>query len=80
MADVDTRLGRQSATCILMPFMLIGVTPKTAGVSKLERQAVTWSYGGIESGEPAGWTSAIFKGIDIITGNYVHIIGQYKET
>lgn len=47
MADVDTRLGRQSATCILLPHMLAGFTPDTSGVSQAERQAVTWSYSGI---------------------------------
>ncbi len=44
MANVDTRLGRQSATCILMPFMLSGVYSGIAGVSKEERWAVSWMY------------------------------------
>ena len=81
MANVDTRLGRQSATCLLMPFMLIGVTPSTAGVSKLERQSVTWAYGGIEAGEAVviTWTDVIVKGVDAITGQPVYIIGQYRE-
>ena len=80
MADVDTRLGRQSATCLLMPWMLIGVTPSVAGVSKLERQGVTWSYAGIEAGEAVVWgTDVIIRGYDAISGQYVYIIGQYKE-
>ncbi len=44
---VDTRLKRQSATCILLPFKLIGVFPSTSGVVQAERQAITWSYSGI---------------------------------
>ena len=47
MADVDTRLGRQSATCILMPFMLSGVYPDTNAVDDEERWAITWMYSGI---------------------------------
>jgi len=79
MADVDTRLGRQSATCILMPFMLSPVFPSTAGIIKNERQAVTGSYSGILAGQPVSvWESAIFRGIDAMTGNYVYIVGQFK--
>ena len=44
---VDTRLKRQSATCILLPSLLIGVFPSTSGVVQAERQAVSWSYSGI---------------------------------
>jgi len=49
MADVDTRLGRQSATCMLVPSMISGVFPSDAGVVKLERQAISWAYGQIEA-------------------------------
>lgn len=82
MADADSRAKRQSATCMLMPFMLIGAYPDTAGVDSEERWAITWMYSGIDIGEAVviTWTSAIFKGIDIITGNYVHVIGQYRDT
>lgn len=44
---VDTRLKRQSATCILVPSMLSGVFPDTAGVVQAEKQAVSWCYSGI---------------------------------
>lgn len=44
---VDTRLKRQSATCILRPEMLSGVYPDTSGVVQVERQAVSWMYSGI---------------------------------
>ncbi|MCK5612136.1 hypothetical protein KAR91_60250 [Candidatus Pacearchaeota archaeon] len=44
---VDTQLKRQSATCILLPFNLIGVYGSTSGVNQAERQGVTWSYSGI---------------------------------
>ena len=47
---VDTRLKRQSATCILHPEMLSGVYPATSGVSQAERQAVSWMYSGILAG------------------------------
>ena len=47
MADVDTRLGRQSATCILMPFMLSSVFPDTAGIVQAEWQASGKTYSGI---------------------------------
>ena len=47
MADADTRLKRQSATCILVPSMISGVYPATSGVSQAERQAVSWMYSGI---------------------------------
>ena len=49
MADVDTRLGRQSATCMLVPSMISGVFPSDAGVVKLEWQAISWAYGQIEA-------------------------------
>jgi len=44
---VDTRLKRQSATCMLVPSMLSGVFPDTAGVVQAEWQAVPWMYSGI---------------------------------
>lgn len=44
---VDTRLKRQSATCMLVPSMLSGVYPDTEGVVQAEQQAVTWCYSGI---------------------------------
>ena len=44
---IDSRLKRQSATCILIPHMLIGITPDISGVDQAERQAITWSYSGI---------------------------------
>ena len=40
--SIDTRLKRQSATCILCPFMLSGVYGDTAGISDKERPAVVW--------------------------------------
>jgi len=58
MAHLDTRLKRQSATCMLVPSMLSGVYPATAGVVAAERAAVTWMYAGIELGLGAvTWTS-----------------------
>jgi len=54
MADADTRLKRQSATCVLLPQMLSGVYPDTAGVVQTERQAVTWMYSGILAGSASG--------------------------
>ena len=55
---VDTRLKRQSATCILVPSMLSGVFPDTAGVVQAEKQAVSWCYSGILAvvGVPTGKT------------------------
>jgi len=47
MADADSRLKRQSATCMVVPSMLSGVFADTAGVVQAERQAVTWMYSGI---------------------------------
>ena len=47
MADVDTRLKRQSAMCILMPFMLSPNFPNTAGIVQEEWQASGWIYSGI---------------------------------
>ena len=44
---VDTRLKRQSATCIAMPCMFSGMYPDTSGIVQAERQAITWSYSGI---------------------------------
>ena len=44
---VDTRLKRQSATCILLPFMLSSAPPDTADVVQAEWQAVAWMYSGI---------------------------------
>jgi len=44
---VDTRLKRQSATCILVPSMLSGVYPDTSGVVQTEWQAIAWMYSGI---------------------------------
>lgn len=55
---VDTRLKRQSATCMLVPVLLSGVYPDTNGVSQAERQAIPWMYSGItaEGGAAAGFT------------------------
>jgi len=50
MADADSRAKRQSAACILLPFMLIGVYPDTAAVDSEERWAITWMYSGIAVG------------------------------
>jgi len=47
MANADTRLKRQSATCILVPSMASGVFPGTSGVVQAEKQAVSWAYSGI---------------------------------
>ena len=44
---VDTRLKRQSATCILEPFMLSSVFPDTSGIVQAERQAIAKCYSGI---------------------------------
>jgi hypothetical protein len=47
---IDTRLKRQSATCILLPFMLSSAPPDTAGVVQAEWQAMAWMYSGITAG------------------------------
>ncbi|MGB2809120.1 MAG: hypothetical protein WBC22_15360 [Sedimentisphaerales bacterium] len=44
---VNTRLKRQSATCMLVPSMVSGVYPSTAGIVQAEKQAVSWVYSGI---------------------------------
>ena len=44
---IDTRLKRQSATCMLVPSMLSGVYPDTSGVVQAEWQAIAWMYSGI---------------------------------
>lgn len=44
---VNTRLKRQSATCMVVPSMVSGVYPDTAGVVQAERQGVAWAYSGI---------------------------------
>ena len=48
--SVDTRLKRQSATCILCPFMLSGVYGDNAGIIDSERPAVVWVYSSIYPG------------------------------
>ena len=50
MADADTRLKRQSATCMLVPSMLSGVYPDTNGIVQAEWQAIAWMYSGITAG------------------------------
>ena len=45
--NINTRLKRQSATCILCPFMLSGVYADVPGITDNERQAVTWMYSNI---------------------------------
>jgi hypothetical protein len=44
---VDSRLKRQSATCILAPFMLSGVYPSVSGINQAERSAITWMYASV---------------------------------
>lgn len=80
MADADTRAKRQSATCMLVPSLLSGVYPSTSGVVQAEWQAIAWMYSGIKAGEAVTWgTDIILRGVNAITGEYVYIIGQYKE-
>ena len=49
---IDTRLKRQSATCMLVPSLLSGVYPDTSGVVQAEWQAVPWMYSGITAVSP----------------------------
>lgn len=42
--SVDSRIKRQSATCIMLLSMLSGVYPSSGGVSRLERHAVSACY------------------------------------
>jgi hypothetical protein len=49
---VDTRLKRQSATCMLVPSLSSGVYPDTSGIVAAERAAATWLYSGIVLSEP----------------------------
>lgn len=56
---IDSRLKRQSATCMLVPSMYSGVYPDTSGVVEAERMAVSWMYSGISSAE--SWTVYIKK-------------------
>ena len=58
MVDVDTRLKRQSATCILMPFMLSSAPPDTLGIVQTEWQAMAWMYSGIKAQTPVVYGSA----------------------
>ena len=74
---VDTRLKRQSATCMLVPSMLSGVYPLTAGVVQAEWQAVVWMYSGITAGSV--WTNIILEGINTLDGEFYQIVGRYKE-
>lgn len=78
MADADSRLKRQSATCILAPYMLSSAPPDTLGVVQAEWQAMAWVYSGITA-IATTWTDIILKGVDAMTGNPVFIIGQYRE-
>ena len=48
--SVDSRLKRQSATCMLSPFMLSGVYGSTTGITNIERASVVWAYGGTPFG------------------------------
>jgi len=57
---VDTRLKRQSATCMLVPSLLSGVFPDTAGVVQAEWQAIPWMYSGITAVSPAEYVDIIF--------------------
>jgi len=50
---VDSRLKRQSATCMLVPVLLSGVFPDTNGVVQAEWQAIPWMYSGISAGGAA---------------------------
>lgn len=68
--SIDTRLKRQSATCILVPSMLSGVYPDTAEISKAERQAVAWIYSGIEASEG----QVIISGINVDDGKFYRFI------
>lgn len=47
---VDTRLKRQSATCLLAPYVLSPAPPDTSGVVQAEWQAMAWVYSGITAG------------------------------
>ena len=84
MADADTRLKRQSATCMLVPSMLSGVYPDTSGVVQAEWQAVAWMYSGITaiastvSTDPK-WFKSTVRGTEKVTGKYVYIVGQIKQ-
>jgi hypothetical protein len=69
MADADTRLKRQSATCLLMPHMLLGAYPDTAGVVAAERLGITWMYAGI---------SAADNDVDVAVGVATLELSTYK--
>ena len=47
MADLDTRLKRQSASNLLLPFTIPGVYPSGSGIVQAEMQAVSGMYSGI---------------------------------
>lgn len=75
---VDTRLKRQSATCILLPWMLSPNYPETAGVTQPEWQAASGAYSGITASTPVGWSTIKIQGVDVISGDFVYIIGKVK--
>lgn len=63
---VDTRLKRQSATCILLPHMLSSAPPDTSGVVQAEWQAMAWMYSGITASAASSW----FMAFDIKKGDF----------
>ena len=75
---VDTRLKRQSAWGLLLPFKLSSVPPGTNGVVQAEWQASAWMYSGITADTPI-WTNIILEGINTQDGKFYQIIGRYKE-
>lgn len=69
MADADSRLKRQSATCMLVPSMLSGVHPDTNGVVQAEWQAVAWMYSGITAAGAVASVITLFYYKMLLAGN-----------
>lgn len=62
MANIDSRIKRQSATCLLVPILYSGVFPNLSGLNQSERQGVSWCYSGL-------WAHAHEIGETIISMN-----------
>lgn len=75
---IDSRLKRQSATCMLVPSMLSGVYPDTAGVVQAEWQAIAWMYSGITASVGAQWYDTIITGLELESGQHVTIQGRIR--
>jgi hypothetical protein len=67
---IDSALKRKSISGVLLPFMLVGVTPDAAEPIEW-RQSAGWSYSGIAAGAPS---------IPDVIGPPVYVTGSLTPT